>query len=297
MCLVSRYKDAFADELIRLVREVGVTYFKWDAIGQYGCNDAGHQHGAARNSEQERADCYAFEQVRAMSAVVDKLCAACPEAIVDFDVTEGGRTVGLGFLSSGKYFLINNGPYSHNYDMAVPADGNVNLFFFPGPARAWVCRTPLTYDKWIPSVLFLTHYLPDDPASNQDIALASLVLGQNGIWGDLLSISEEGVARFGETLARYKEVRDDITQAAPVFEGTVGGSPEVHEKIAQTGRGVVCVFASARGRYTYVTQNTVAEGVWHNEGVTLRKDSAGRAVLTCEFTEAGAKLAFFGVGK
>ncbi|HEX2952117.1 MAG TPA: alpha-galactosidase, partial [Armatimonadota bacterium] len=37
ICLVSRYKDAFADELIRLVNEVGVTYFKWDAIGQYGC--------------------------------------------------------------------------------------------------------------------------------------------------------------------------------------------------------------------------------------------------------------------
>ena len=36
LCLVSRYADAFADELIRLSREVGVTYFKWDGIGQYG---------------------------------------------------------------------------------------------------------------------------------------------------------------------------------------------------------------------------------------------------------------------
>ncbi len=293
MCLVSRYKDAFAEELIRLVREVGVTYFKWDAIGQYGCNDPGHDHGTAQNSERERADCYAFEQVRAMSAVVDKLCAACPEAIVDFDVTEGGRTVGLGFLSAGKYFLINNGPYSHNYNMAVPADGNINLFFFPGPARAWICRTPLSYDKWIPSVLFLTHYLPDDPVSNQDIALASLALGQNGLWGDLLAISDKGIARFGETLARYKQVRDDITQASPVFTGTVGGSPEVREKIAPSGRGVVCVFASAAGQYAHVTQNIVAEGIWHNEGVSVRRDSAGRAVLTCDFAEAGAKLIFF----
>jgi len=293
MCLVSRYKDAFAKELIRLVREVGVTYFKWDAIGQYGCNDPGHDHGMAHNSETERADCYAFAQVRAMADVVDALCAACPESIVDFDVTEGGRSVGLGFLSAGKYFLINNGPYSHNYDMAVPADGNINLFFFPGPARAWICRTPLSYDKWIPNVLFLTHYLPDDPASNQDIALASLVLGQNGIWGDLLNMSEEGIDRFGETLARYKQVRDDITQAAPIFTGTVGGSPEVHEKIAPSGRGVVCVFASAAGKYAYVTQNAVAEGIWHNEGVSVRQDSVGRACLSLTFDEAGAKLIFF----
>ena len=39
MCLVSPYRDAFADELIRLAKEVGVRYFKWDAIGQYGCNE------------------------------------------------------------------------------------------------------------------------------------------------------------------------------------------------------------------------------------------------------------------
>ena len=192
LCLVSRYWEAFADELIRLVHEVGVTYFKWDAIGQYGCDSPDHFHGTAHNTERERSNSYAFQQVDYMARVVDKLCAACPEAIVDFDVTEGGRTVGLGFLSAGKYFLINNGPYNHDYNMAVPADGNVNLFFFPGPARAWVCRTPLTYDKWVPSVLFLTHYLPDDPASNQELNIASLVLGQNGIWGDPAAPARRG---------------------------------------------------------------------------------------------------------
>ena len=200
LCLVSRYGEAFADELIRLHREVGVTYFKWDAIGQYGCDSPDHFHGTAANSERERAESYAFQQAAYMARVVNRLCAACPDAIVDFDITEGGRSVGLGFLSAGKYFLLNNGPYSHNYDMAVPADGNVNLFFFPGPARAWVCRTPLTYDKWVPSVLFLTHYLPDDPQANQELNLASLVLGQNGIWGDLLRLSEEGIARFADAV-------------------------------------------------------------------------------------------------
>jgi alpha-galactosidase len=106
----------------------------------------------------------------------------------------GERTVGLGFLASGKYFLINNGPYYRNYDVPInPKKDNPNLFFYPGAARGWICRTPLTFDKWIPSVLFLTHFLPDDPYENQSIAVGSLILGQNGIWGDLLKISPEGI--------------------------------------------------------------------------------------------------------
>ncbi len=296
LCLVSRYADAFAQELIRLVREVGVTYFKWDAIGQYGCNDPGHHHGTEDNTPQERADCYAFALGGAMSRIVDTLCAACPEAIVDFDITEGGRSVGLGFLASGKYFLINNGPYSGNYDLQPPADGNVNLFFWPGPARAWICRTPLTLDKWVPSVLFLTHYLPDDPASSQWINVASLMLGQNGIWGDLLRVSEEGVARIGSVLRRYKDVRDDITAATLIRSGDVGGSPEVYEKInPETGRGVVCAFASAKGHYVYLTRQPVDANFWHTEGVTVSHDSDGFARLEMEFTGAGAHIALFGV--
>jgi alpha-galactosidase len=110
LCLVSRYGDAFADEMIRLNREVGVTYFKWDAIGQYGCDAPGHGHGTEENSPEERRQRYGFELGAAMARVVDKVCAACPEAIVDFDITEGRRSVGLQFLAAGKYFLINNGP-------------------------------------------------------------------------------------------------------------------------------------------------------------------------------------------
>lgn len=298
LCLVSRYADAFADELIRLVREVGVTYFKWDAIGQYGCDDPHHDHGTDANTPQDRADSYAFQLGMSMARIVDKLCAACPEAIVDFDVTEAGRCVGLGFLSAGKYFLINNGPYYRSLDDPKDAPGGgmgSNVFVFPGPARARICRAPLGFDKWVPSVLFLTHYLPDDPADSQWINVASLVLGQNGLWGDLLNISEGGVARLGQTLARYKRVRDDITRAVPVRSGAVGGTPEVHEKIdLHTGRGVVCVFADARGPYSYVTQNPVSADFWHNDGVSVSLDQSGRAKIEMDFHGDGAKIIFFG---
>jgi len=296
LCLVSRYADAFADELIRLVREVGVTYFKWDAVDQYGCDDPGHDHGTARNTDAERADSYAFQQVQAMTRIVDKLCEACPEAIVDFDITEGHRSVGLAFLAAGKYFLINNGPYYHNYDVPIDkANDNWNLFFHPGPARGWICRTSLGYDKWIPSTLFLTHYFPDDPRNNQLISIGSLILGHNGIWGDLPAVSDEGKSLFAEALARYKTIRDDMAEADPVRAGDVGGSPEVHEKIrASTGRGAVVLFASTAGTYRYVTKTAPAAPVWCTEGVSVTRDAKGRAVIEAQFREPSARIVMFG---
>jgi alpha-galactosidase len=297
MCMVSGYADTFADELIRLARELGVTYFKWDAISQYGCDDPHHNHGGAGNTAQERSDSYGFQLVQYMSRVADKVAAAVPGAIVDFDVTESGRAMGLAFLSSGKYFLINNGPYYQNYDIPIDLERtNSNLFFHQGPARTWIARSPLTFDKWIPSTLFLTHYFPDDPQQWQEVDVASLILGQNGIWGDLLNVSDSGVAFLGSTLARYKQVREDITESDPVVTGIVSASPEVHEKISsQTGRGAVVIFAGEPGTYRYITSHTVAKEHWASEGTKVLTDAAGHATIETTFAKPGAKILFFGV--
>jgi alpha-galactosidase len=297
MCMVSGYADSFADELIRLAREVGVTYFKWDAIAQYGCNDPHHNHGNESNTPEERSDSYGFQLVQYMSRVADKVAAAVPGAIVDFDVTEGGRAMGLAFLSSGKYFLINNGPYYQNYDIPIDLGRtNSNVFFYQGPARTWIARSPLTFDKWIPSTLFLTHYFPDDPQQWQEVDVASLILGQNGIWGDLLHVSDSGVAYIGSTLARYKQVRDDITESDPVVSGIVSASPEIHEKIsAVTGRGAVVIFATERGTYQYITSHRVAGEHWVSDGATVTQDASGRAKIEARFEKPGAKILFFGV--
>jgi len=307
LCLVSSYADDFADELIRCAREFGVTYFKWDAINQYGCDDPHHDHGTIDNTAAERANAYAFAQPLAMAAIAEKVTAAVPETIVDFDVTESQRCVGLAFLTAGKYFLINNGSYFQSFDVPTDKDvswHNPNLFFFPGPARDWVCRTPLAYDTWIPSVLFLTHYLPDDPAANQEMTVGSLILGQNGIWGDLLAISSDGVNRMARILAAYKRVCDDVTAATIIRTGVPGGMVEIYEKIdPKTGRGAVVIFANAvrdpfgpdRPMIAEVVTRaiTVAEVVTSGD-VHVTFDPTGRAVVRARFAETGAVIVVFG---
>ncbi|MHB1153857.1 MAG: alpha-galactosidase [Eubacteriales bacterium] len=287
MCLVSDYWEDFADELIRISREWGVTYFKWDAIGQYVCDSPSHRHGNTGNSIAERRDNYAFKQVLFMTKIINKLCSACPEAIVDFDITESGRSVGLAFLTSGKYFLINNGPYFGSYN--VPVQDNPNLFFYPGPARAWVCRTPLSFDAWIPSVLFLTHYLPDDPIVSQRINIASLILGQNGIWGDLLHISAEGAAYIGKMIFTYKKVCDDITAAYPVTFGEPSGGFEIHEKInTANGRGAVAAFSNCGGVFSYRTSNYISRDILIDGDAQINRCEDGTADITFHFTRGDA---------
>lgn len=301
MCLVSPYWEDFANKLITLTKELGVTYFKWDAVGQYGCNNPNHYHGNSENTPTERAQRYSFLQPEYMVKIVNKVCKEAPQSIFDFDISEDGRCVGLQYLSAGKYFIINNGPYYHNFDLAgvwksVLPNQNPNIFVEPGPARGWFVRSVLDYDKWIPSVLFLTHYQPDEPRNSQIINLASLIFGQNGVWGEILKTSESGVKLFDDVLTKYKVVRDDITAAQMIKSGEPGGSPEVYEKInPATGKGCVVIFANAKGKYTYITSKEASKTFWHTEGVQIKYDADGKVIITADFTESSAKIILFGI--
>ena len=171
-----------------------------------------------------------------------------PGAVVDFDVTEGGRAVGLAFLTAGRYFLVNNGPYYQNYDVPIdPQKDNWNLFFHKGPARTWITRSTYGYDKWIPSELFLTHYFPDDP---EDVAARRRRLAHPRPRRDLGRPARRSRPRASRasasSWASWRQVRDSMAAASPVRTGAVGGSGEVHEKIEhETGRGAIVVFSTA----------------------------------------------------
>ncbi|MCE5277972.1 MAG: alpha-galactosidase [Planctomycetaceae bacterium] len=291
LCLASRYVEAFADQIVRLARELGATYFKWDAFGHYGCDRPEHLHGDASTSVEERGQCYTFLFDRFMQRLADAVTAAVPEAICDFDVTEPYRNFGLGFLASGKYFLMNDPTTMTSGYIAAPI------------VRSWGARTTLAYDKWIPSVLTLTHYMPDEPLDSQMVNIASLILGHNGIWGDIMVITEEGAARFGRWLGLYKQVRDDITASTLAATGSPGGNPEIYEKISQAGRGVVCIFATispnadVRGGYTYMTRRPVSRQFVASDGVEVTFDGASRAIIRCTFGAPSAKIIFFGASE
>lgn len=262
MCLVSDYADYFVELMVRLHEELGVDYFKWDAIDQYGCDCPRHRHGTTENTPQERLDSYAYQMGLNMIRIAGETARRCPGVIVDFDVTEGRRFVGLGFLSVGKYFLVNNGPYFSSFD--IPSEvhmepNTINVFFYPGAARPQVCRVSSQFDTWIPSSLFLTHFLPEGSARDRNNSKSSLVLGGNGIWGDLLGLTEEEKADWSSFLAAYKLVREDALRADPIVYGWIGSSPEVHEKVySETGRGFISFFCRRGGTFTHITRRMEA---------------------------------------
>ncbi|HEY5586527.1 MAG TPA: alpha-galactosidase [Ruminiclostridium sp.] len=272
MCLASGFSDIFIKKMLQLYKELGVTYFKWDGISQYGCESPHHNHGNEANTIEERLQCYSYKMGMEMIRIVEEVSKQCPDIIVDFDVTECGRFAGLGFLSVGKYFLVNNGPYAMDFDLpekleaatnqvAVNLSPYTNMFFFPGPARSRICRQGTKYDSFVPSILFLTHYLPDAPIMSQNNSLASIVLGGNGIWGDLLSLSDEDILLYSSTLNRYKEVARSVTESYPIAKGFIGSSPEIYEKIDhEKAKGIVCFFTRAKGTYTYITDKIRVEG-------------------------------------
>lgn len=269
LCLASGYADRFIQTMLQFREELGVTYFKWDAVDQYGCNSPLHQHGTSTNSDQERADCYAYQMGNAMVRIIETVTERFPDVVVDFDATECNRFVGLGLLGAGRYFLINNGSYYRDFDTSplLGIEPYGNAFFFPGPARPRVVRRASLYDSILPSHLFLTHYLPDGPALARRNSLASLVLGGNGIWGDLLELTQEDVDFWAENLADYKRVAASVCQAVPIVRGWIGSSPEVHEKIVPSAAcGLLSFFTVNEGTFTYVTQPLTLENLAEVKG-------------------------------
>lgn len=302
LSLVSPYWENYADKLIQLVKQLGVTYFKLDAVYQYAANGVGHFYGTKDNPIEERTESYAFQLTKYLSKVISRVQQVCPQAIFDLDVTEPDRAVGLQFLSSGKYFMFNNGPYFHSFGLtkewgSLLPSGNAQLFTNPGPARGWFTRPVMRYDKWIPSVLFLGHYQLDGDSASLDINLASAILGANGIWGEILNCTPYQISRTHEILGLYKQVRDDITESDPVITGVPGASPEIYEKINDNGRGAIVVFAEHPGAYTYISRNAVSGGCWHTAGADVRVDKDGHAVVQAHFTKPGAQILFFGLNQ
>ena len=138
---------------------------------------------------------------------------------------------------------------------------------------------------------------------------ASLILGHNGIWGDLVDISPAGVEHLSRLLAPYKAISRYAASASPVRTGGVGDMIETYEKIdPESGKGLVVIFANitmkgAWGKPLTMRQPLVAKlvtdsiphkAVWHTRNATLRYDTPGHAILTATFDGSDAAIFYFG---
>jgi len=301
VCMVSDYWKDHADRMIELAKATGCEYFKWDGLDFDICNDPKHLHGNEHNTAQEREDSYGFLMPIYMTKIAQRIQKEIPDAIFDFDVTEATRAVGLSFLSVGKYFALNNGPYFHNYDLGekhqTPLDnGCNNIFVNPGPARGWIMRSIIDYDKWIPLNLFLTHYQVDGELNSVNMNVASLILGQNGIWGDILTIPDENVKHVNNILTKYKTIKDDIALASVHTTGRPGDAIEVYEKInPATGKGAIVIISNEDTDYSYCSYLPCNEDYWSTQQVHIERSEKGLCKVAAKLEKYNAAIILFGV--
>ncbi len=301
VCMVSNYWKYHADQMIALSKLTGSKYFKWDGLDFDICNDPNHHHGNESNTPKEREESYGFLMPIYMTKIAQRVQEEIPGAIFDFDVTEATRAVGLSFLSVGKYFAMNNGPYFHNYDLAEKYEtplpnGCSNIFVNPGPARGWITRSILDYDKWIPMSLFLTHYQVDGGLNSVNINVGSLILGQNGIWGDILNLPDENVQLVNTILTKYKTIREDILKSTIRATGNPGDAIEVYETInPATGNGAIVIISNEDTEYAYCSYSPCSETYWSNQDVSIERDEKGMCKITSNLEEHNALIVLFGV--
>ena len=297
MCLVSPWGEAFLKELVRLHRETGVTYYKWDAVGQYGCDAPGHGHGTAANTPEERADAYAFRIGLRLAEIAERLGEQVPGAVVDFDVTEGGRAVGLAFLTAGRYFLVNNGPYYQNYDVPIdPQKDNWNLFFHKGagahldhpldlrlrqvdPVRA--LPDPLLPGR--PRGLAARQRRFPDPRPRRHLGRPPVGLprGRRAHRANSWACGGRCATRWPSRLPCAPDRSAAAARCTRRSSTRPGGARSSSSR-------------PPRGRQRYVSEHPVVEPFWATPGTTVTLDASGHAIVDAAFAKPGAAIVFFG---
>ncbi len=295
-CLLEpRFRQHVLERMRQFCAVWGIRYLKWDFLGLSGCDGVGHGHGTAENSVSERREAYGFQLVRVLSTMAEQLSREFPDLVIELDVTEPGRPIGLAFLEYGRFFLVNNGPYYRNYDIPHSPRENSNLFVWPGPARTWLGRETLAFDTWIPSYLAYMHYLPDGGSPSVRSNLGSVLLGHHAWWGDLLAIPPAHVEFIGAHVAAYHRLRDRLLLAPLHRMGPVSGSPEIYERIHDDGTALLVVFATENTVFHHRLPRSVANPRWLWPGWTVQEASEGSIQIAGTIEAGTAQWGFFGL--
>ena len=74
-----------------------------------------------------------------------------------------------------------------------------------------------------------------------------------------------------------------------------GSGFECYEKIdSKTGKGVVCVFATVRDTFCYITNKKTSKDIWCSIPATVTPLADGTSKIEVSFNGEGAAMIFFG---
>ncbi len=213
MCLSSGYREYFTDVCKRFLDE-GVSYIKWDALDPTECCSPKHAHGDFRHSPDSRRARARCRYIEELTRIARDLNVYAPELIIEFDVTEADRAVGLSFFSQGRYYWTNNGVFDYgDYGEGRTVTGRKMVY---------------EYGRMIPPVLFNHAQYPNDGLKNGKNAVLSSLLGPLGLWGDFAELTEQERQMTKDLIAQYKQIRDEIVLCRPEISGKLGEEGETY---------------------------------------------------------------------
>lgn len=239
LCFVSDFRNYFVEVGKRLI-DAGVRYFKWDGIDNYRCDSPSHDHGDSNQSPDERALRHRYELIRYITDAARELIKYNQEVVIEMDVTEPGRSVGLAFLSTGRFFWMNNGASWY---------GDRSHY------RAKSMRMiPALFSFFLPTVLqTYANYPHNHPVyMAQRYNVNTSLLGGNGFWGDLSDMRETERMQVGEIVRLAKRVKETVSSTRPQIIGRVGSSPEIYTFFdPQKSEGQIIGFSGSALNYLY----------------------------------------------
>ena len=210
--LVSGYYDVLLSALKKLV-DMGVRFFKWDAVNTLSSCNPGLDHGDESASVRDRIDRYNYLFPFYVSRLARELKEYCPDVVVELDLTEHWRCmIGLMTLQDAKYFWINNG--SSRY-------GDYTTF------RSKSVRATIDeYAGILPPEVFTFAAYPMDLEGALEYNVHTILQAGHGFWGNLRKTTPEDRAYIASQLQKAKRVLARIEGCPMEHGGRLCDSPE-----------------------------------------------------------------------
>jgi lysophospholipase L1-like esterase len=229
--IVSGYYDVLLASLKELV-DLGVRFFKWDAVSTLSSCNAGLEHGKETDSVKDRIDRYNYLFPFYVTRLARELKEYNPDVVVELDLTEHWRNmIGLMTLQEAKYFWINNG--SSRY-------GDYSTFRSKS-VRACVDE----YAGILPPEVFTFASYPMDLKGALKYNVNTILQAGHGFWGNLRKTTPEDRAYIASQLRKAKRVLAHVEGAPMTHSGHLCGSPELYlQADAASGYALMTGFSS-----------------------------------------------------